>query len=62
MEWAIGLRASLQAELDTANVTPASTPYDLERIVGLRGRLRQVDSLIASMEKANAATPQKRDA
>jgi hypothetical protein len=59
MEWAIGLRASLQAELDAANVTPASTPYELERVVGLRGRLRQVDSLIASLEKAALAAAEK---
>jgi hypothetical protein len=51
----------LQAELDAENVTPASTPYDLERIVALRGRLRQVDKLIASLEKAAAPQP-KRDA
>jgi hypothetical protein len=62
MEWALGLRASLQVELDAENVTPASTSYDLERIVGLRARLREVDSLIASLEKAEAEVRPKRDA
>lgn len=50
-EWAIGLRDSLQAEIDLLVASPVKTSKDLERVVGLRAQLKQAEALLAALKE-----------
>jgi hypothetical protein len=49
MEWAVGLRASLHAEIEAIVARGIRTSSDFERLISLRTQMKQVDTLIVAL-------------